>query len=126
MSGPSIQRLGSAVLLQGPALAAARYAVGIAQRGRRSNGYAPSPTLTELEQALEAAEGRADVLIIPADAVSKSALAEPISTTEAARILGRSTRQVRRIAVSLDGHRIGGAWWFDRQTVIDYRNEQNR
>ena len=125
MSGPSIQRLGSAVLLQGPALAAARYAVGIAQRGRRSNGYAPSPTLTELERALEAAEGRTDVPTSSVDAVSKSALAEPVSTNEAARILGRSARQVRRIAATLDGRRIGGAWWFDRQTVTDYRNEQN-
>ncbi|WP_110916855.1 helix-turn-helix domain-containing protein [Mycolicibacterium peregrinum] len=45
---------------------------------------------------------------------------ELISTTEAAQILGCSTRYVRKIATSLDGHRIGRTWTFPRQEVEDY------
>lgn len=45
---------------------------------------------------------------------------ELISTTEAAQILGCSTRYVRRIATSLDGRRIGRTWTFPRQEVEDY------
>lgn len=45
---------------------------------------------------------------------------DPISTIEAASILGCSTRYVRRIAESLDGRNIAGRWVFDKQTVTDY------
>lgn len=45
---------------------------------------------------------------------------ELIGTTEAAQILGCSTRYVRRIHATLDGNRIGNTWTFPREVVEDY------
>lgn len=43
-----------------------------------------------------------------------------IGTAEAARVLGCSQAYVRRIAATLDGHRIADCWIFDRRKVEDY------
>jgi hypothetical protein len=47
-----------------------------------------------------------------------------ISTTEAAYILGLSTRQVTRLAADLDGENHGGVWVFKRSTVVEYAQER--
>ncbi|WP_448459482.1 helix-turn-helix domain-containing protein [Mycobacterium syngnathidarum] len=47
-----------------------------------------------------------------------------IDTDEASRILGCSTRHVRRRASDLDGIRIGGRWIFQRRTVVEYAEEK--
>lgn len=46
-----------------------------------------------------------------------------ISAREAGQILGRSKRQVSRIAASLDGEMVDGRWLFRRQTVVEYAEE---
>lgn len=43
-----------------------------------------------------------------------------IDSDQAAGILGCSARWVRRIRADLDGRKVGGAWVFRRQTVVDY------
>ena len=45
---------------------------------------------------------------------------ELIDTTEAARLLHCTPRNVRRIASDLDGHQIAGRWVFHRADVIEY------
>ena len=51
-----------------------------------------------------------------------SALADDlIGTREAARILGLSDRQVRRLAADLDGEKVVGRTLFRRSSVIDYQ-----
>lgn len=45
---------------------------------------------------------------------------EMVGTAEAARILGCSTRHVRRLAADLDGQRTGRDWIFRRATVTEY------
>lgn len=51
---------------------------------------------------------------------------ELIGTAEAARILGYSTRYVRKIHVSLDGRRIGNGWTFPRKAVEEYARMASR
>lgn len=46
--------------------------------------------------------------------------ADHIGTTEAAKILGCTTRTVTRIAADLDGHKAGRDWIFQRRNVIEY------
>lgn len=43
-----------------------------------------------------------------------------IDTTEAAQILGCSTRNIRRIAADLDGEQIADRWIFHKNTVTEY------
>jgi hypothetical protein len=40
-----------------------------------------------------------------------------ITTDEAAALLRRSPRQVRRLAAELEGRRVGTSWVFDRDLV---------
>lgn len=44
----------------------------------------------------------------------------PISTTEAARILGCTRRTVIRLAADLDGHKTGRDWIFHHHKVTEY------
>ncbi len=46
--------------------------------------------------------------------------ADHIGTTEAAQILGCTTRTITRIATDLDGHKTGRDWNFIRRNVIEY------
>ena len=45
---------------------------------------------------------------------------EPITAAQAAAILGRSRRQVQRIARTLDGRIVCGRWLFDKNVVQEY------
>jgi hypothetical protein len=49
---------------------------------------------------------------------------ELCDTAEAARIIGRTERQVRRLVNDLDGRKYGRAWVFPRRTVIEYAKER--
>lgn len=51
--------------------------------------------------------------------------ADNIGTTEAAKILGCTTRTISRIASDLDGTKIGRDWIFPRRSVIDYAEGRN-
>jgi len=116
---PAVQRLGSAVLLQGPAVADAAYlvAVGVRTLARR-DGVAIARWLTlqrALQQVAAADHGHADVLGV----VDEEALLaeELVSTKEAAHMLRLTERQVRRIAACLGGRHAGRALVFDRSAV---------
>jgi excisionase family DNA binding protein len=103
-----------AVLLTGDALVACRYAVTVAQRARGRNGLPPSVGLAHLAAALSPA-GHADM---PDEAAGEP---EDMTTDEAARLLGYSTRQVRRLAPALGGRLVGGRWLVDRQAVSEHK-----
>ena len=53
-------------------------------------------------------------------------LDELITAAQAATILGRSRRQVQRIATSLGGRIVCGRWLFNRQTVEEYAEGMQR
>lgn len=98
---------------------------GIAARERHDGG--PVASLRTLQRLLEraitpavSADGHADVRREGARASSSAV----IDSAEAARILGRSPRQVTRIARDLDGVLRGRSWWFDRTVVETYRDER--
>ncbi|NKS20860.1 hypothetical protein GS467_06500 [Rhodococcus hoagii] len=123
MTGPPIQQLGAAVLLQGSALTAARHAIRAAQHKRNRDGLVPSPTLVELDAALVSALGHPDVRdeVDLSPSVHES---DDITIADAAALLGVSDRQCRRLATQLGGRVIGGRWLLDRQTVNDYLIER--
>lgn len=49
-----------------------------------------------------------------------------ITAREAANIVGRSKRQVQRLAADLDGQIVGGRWLFQLNTVTEYAEERGR
>lgn len=110
----SIYRIpAGALLLDGAALDAARYAVRVAQRARARNGLPPSVQLARLGEALSAAG--------PADAADDDhGQPDAMTTTEAAAQLGCSERQVRRMALRLGGQLVGGRWLLDRTAVSEH------
>ena len=50
---------------------------------------------------------------------------ELISAAQAAAIVGRSKRQVQRLAADLGGRIVGGRWLFDRTEVAEYARAAN-
>lgn len=124
MTIPPVQRLGSAVLLQGPAVIDTFYLVALGiKETRRTDGIAPSPRLQALAAALRdaAAEARASVsrherVARPARQAPSGVLDE-IYTEEAAVLLGLTRRHVQRIAADLGGRRRHRLWVFDRGAV---------
>lgn len=53
-------------------------------------------------------------------AAEQLASEELITAREAAAMLGRSKRQVQRLAADLDGRLVGGRWLFNPAVVRDY------
>jgi len=123
---PAVQRLGSAVLLQGQAVLAAQglIAIGVRETTRR-DGISPSPGLQALLRVLsevaldirsESAPGRPQTVPIVADAAS-STVQDELTTNEVATMLGIGARQVRRLAPGLGGHLVRGSWIFPRSAI---------
>lgn len=106
------------VLLTGSAIDAVLYAVDLAQRARGHNGLPPSRMLAALAEAL-AAPGQTDTATEPVRHPEGVGVRETVSTQEAANLLGRSPRTVRRLAPQLGGRRVGGVWLLDRQAVTE-------
>ena len=102
-----------AVLLDGSALDAARYAVDVAQRARARNGLPRSVALARLAEAL-AAPGQEDSPDEPAGQP------DLVTTEQAAEVLGVSLRSARRLAPRLGGRLVGGRWLLDRQAVAEH------
>ena len=125
MTAPAVQKLGSAVLLQGPAVHDVCYLVGLGLKYRAMmDGCSPREHHRRLLALLtDAAISRPVSADGHADARQEVDLAEstrgdgPVQTDTAARMLGLTTRQVRRLADQLGGRRIGGTWVFDRAAV---------
>ncbi len=116
---PPVQRLGVAVLLQGPAVVDAAYLVGVAVTAlSRRDGIQPIARWLALHRALTSAmsdAGRAD---IPESSDEPQLAPEQlISTTEVAAMLQITERQARRLAADLCARRAGRALVFDRGAV---------
>lgn len=109
----SVHRITDGVLLTGSALDAARYCVEVAQRARARNGLPRSVALARLADALSPA-GHADT---PHEAPGEH---DDMTTDEAARLLGCTARQARRLAPVLGGRLVGGRWLLDRQAVAEH------
>ena len=56
---------------------------------------------------------------------AQSETVELISAAQAAAIVGRSKRQVQRLAADLGGRIVGGRWLFDRTEVAEYARAAN-
>ncbi|MDF3309883.1 helix-turn-helix domain-containing protein [Rhodococcus sp. T2V] len=129
MNGPAVQKLGNALLLQGPAIADAYWLVSTGIRAAERNGHAVRPDVYRLQALLGECHRDAlsalrhhDVAPPPDD---ESSDVELISTREAAEVLNVSPRHVQRIAASLDGRRTAGRWIFDRAVVEAYAAHAN-
>ncbi len=129
---PAVQRLGSAVLLQGPAVVDVWHLVALGVRAARRDGIGLARVdHLQAELAAAAAEvratsgtGQCDVAQVPARATCDPS--EPLSTREAADLLGLSPRQTQRMARTLDAHQLrSGRLIFDRGAVDAYLIERN-
>ncbi|MCU1612778.1 MAG: hypothetical protein JWO98_318 [Frankiales bacterium] len=117
---PAVQRHGNTVLLSGPAVLDVHYlaALGVRDVSRR-DGIQPSARLRHLLDTLArtAADIRSGHGDGPeAEQSSQSSPLDPISTQEAAVILGLSVRQTRRLAADIGAHR-GTRLTYDRAAV---------
>jgi len=108
------------VNLDGELLRAAMFVTAEACRTRALAGRPIPGSLRRLHERLDvavrvSASG-------PDDEQDRAAseLVEMIDTAEAAVMLGKSTRQVRRIAADLDGKFVAGRWLFSRAAVTEY------
>ncbi len=135
MSGdqaPAVQQLGSAVLLQGPAVVDVWRLVALGVRAAHRDGIGLA-RVDHLQAVLAAAAaevratsgtGQCDVAQVPARATCDPS--EPLSTREAANLLGLSPRQTQRMARTLDAHQLrSGRLIFDRGAVDAYLIERN-
>lgn len=103
-----------AVILTGDALPLVAYAVDTTQRARARNGLPPLASLDAL-RALVAPVGHADT------ADDADGYPELVTTREAAELLHRSVRTVRRLAPGLGGRLVGGRLLLDRQAIIEHQ-----
>ncbi len=132
MTGPSLQRFGGMVMVQGVAVADAYYLLSVGLRDTRRGGAAvPSRfLLLQAELAAAAAEVRASATGqhdgAPVAPQPHSEREDTIGTAEAASILRLSHRQVQRLAADLDGRFIGGCWCFDRLAVQSYAHHRDQ
>jgi len=129
---PAVQQLGSAVLLQGPAVVDVWRLVALGVRAAHRDGIGLA-RVDHLQAVLAAAAaevratsgtGQCDVAQVPARATCDPS--EPLSTREAANLLGLSPRQTQRMARTLDAHQLrSGRLIFDRGAVDAYLIERN-
>ena len=145
VTAPAVQRLGSAVLLQGPALAEVLHLVALGAREReRRNGLPASRRLRDLLAVLAETVAE-DELVSPlsdrqyacsdmvprhrdiherddsADFDTSVMRRHEISTGEVAEVLGVSQRQVQRLASSIGSRRApSGRLVFDGLAVQAY------
>jgi len=129
-----VQQLGPAVLLQGLALKDTRSLITRAVREiRRQDGIIAPPRLTILLEALERAisaehpspPGRTDTPDITDTPFLDEQLL--IGSSEAANILGISSRQAQRLAITLGGKRSASrCWTYSRLEVEAYLQQRER
>lgn len=126
---PAVQALGSAVLLQGAALAEVLHLVAVgAQVRQRRDGIPPSPALQDLIAVLARAVDDSPLsptrqrhVVTAVTSEDLKSVGVPMGSREAAELLGLSVRQIQRSAAVLGGHRIGGRLVFDRDAVIAHQ-----
>lgn len=125
-SVPEVQQLGTAVLVQGVAVADLTYLVRLGLRYRAQvDGAQPSLRHRRLHAALVDAAVSAEPVRTErergrghADVPEPVSLPEStLSTAEAAQQLGIVPRQVRRLSDELGGRLVRGAWRYDTAAV---------
>ena len=129
---PAVQVLGPAVQLPGPAVLEVLRALRTHEHALRANGTQAPPSLLALQRAFAIAssviQGQAEPMSHPrqrdatSDAAQQHSTSEAqIGSREAAELLGVTTRQVQRLATTLDGRRLSnGHLIFDRLAVQAY------
>jgi hypothetical protein len=127
-----VQVLGAAVLFQGPAVLDQLAASGAMIRELKASGMQVPPRVLEEQRALAVAaaaiRGQQQPVSHPRQhdttfdaAQQDSTSTVQIGTREAAQILGVTSRQVQRLAATLDGRRLAnGHLIFDRLAVEAY------
>lgn len=107
---------------------AALYCVGELIHYRAKMGLPVPQWMQQLSQKLRltsAMSGSAHEF----DSGSAPLAAEPeqshVGSREAAKLLGLSEAQVRRLASDLDGEKVGRAWVFRLSTVLEYAEERD-
>jgi hypothetical protein len=126
---PPVQRLGSAVLIQGPAvLELMRLAVLGAKLRSTRDGIAMPDSTRRLIQALAdaagdvAAGGQRDMAEDPDPASWQ--VVDGVTTKEVAGMLQLSQRQARRLAPALGGRKVGGVLLVDRDAALAFAAER--
>lgn len=120
--GSGVLTAGGAVILTGPALRTALRAVLTATRARQRFDP-PNSAYAELAEHLlraMSAEGHPDVRH---DDPLHTGINEELPTVpidEAARQLGLSQRQTRRLAPKLGGKRVAGRWLLDQLAIDEH------
>jgi hypothetical protein len=119
---PALLVVGGVVVLHGPALAALRDALLVSARTRQRNGLpvgahhaALIAAITEAMSATGQTDGRETTALH-----SESHELPTVPLAEAARRLGRSQRQTRRLAPRLGGRRIAGRWLLDDRAIAEH------
>lgn len=127
----SVQRLGTAVLLQGAAVPALARLAARGLRDRDRDGMPAPSALLAIVAALDEAADMSAALstghsghaeMSPARTSSRR---DALRTDEAARLLGLSPRQVRRLAPDLDAWHERGHLRYDRAAVETYANQRD-
>jgi excisionase family DNA binding protein len=124
---PPVQELYPGVLFQGDVLRPLYRAVLVGIADARASGYNIS-LLVEAQQALKSVIGQSNVRK-PLPRISSRGQHDDatISVAEAAKLLRRSERHVRRIARAEGlGRRVGRAWLLNRVAVLAYKQELAR
>jgi hypothetical protein len=122
--GPLMLGLGGGtVLLRGPAVAQLSQVLdGVIRLHERRDSVQATAALRALQQLLAAETAQVALSARPFADVRKPAAVpmspeNMINTEEAAAMLRLSPRQVRRLAVELEGRRVAGRWVFDQDLV---------
>jgi excisionase family DNA binding protein len=118
---------GPAVVLTDHWLVVVRQAVLAAAIRRNRNGLPESTDYSTLLDALTSAMARTRQCdVAPPPDLPPLEPEEHITVEEAAKVLGKSRRQVQRQAALLGGHLVGGRWLLDRTAVEEHREGVNR
>lgn len=96
---------------------AALYAVTDLVARRRLEGSPVPAEVVSLHRTLTAASVCGTENDSPASELDDDPI---VDSTEAAELLGCSTRWVRCIRADLDGRKVGGRWVFQRQDIVNY------
>lgn len=93
--------------------AAVRYVVADTIRRRRLGGVPIPGWLRSLDVEMSSRG-------LESTAAQSDSVQQPISSAQAAKLIGCTRRHVSRIANDLDGLLVAGRWMFDPATVAEY------
>lgn len=118
---------GRAVVIATASELAAAYALVITGvHARRRSGYPLSAAQLALADEVGAAYAQAarGHAAVPPTMAGESSPVDPLSTADAAAMLGVSPRQARRLAAGLGARRTGSGWVWDKTAIIEYLEDE--